>query len=63
MPENCPLCRNHCDLSAPKCDRGRRLAQEIAQGTYDPEQPQDGRELSSESHHGHHHGGHGGHHH
>ena len=29
---NCPICPNHCDIEAPKCNRGKELAEKIRAG-------------------------------
>ena len=58
-PQNCVYCHNNCPLTAPKCGRGMKMAQEVAAGTWTaPVEGEENGRHADGSHRGHH-GGHG----
>ena len=66
----CIYCGRHCKLTEPNCERGRELARQIQEGTFDLEAAMKEREAckrddGDHGRHSHHHGDHphGGHHH
>lgn len=55
-PKNCVYCHNQCPLDTPKCDKGKKMAKEIAEGTWTPPTEEEMKQRSDG------HGHHGGHH-
>ena len=62
-PTTCVICPNACDLEAPKCGRGRKMAEAVAAGTWDETKAEEMKKENRKEggRHHHHEHGHGGH--
>ena len=62
-PLTCVFCPNACDLRDPRCGRGRKMAEEVAAGTWDETKKEEMMKENKKEggHHHHHEYGHGRH--